>query len=62
MDKTQLSCFRVEPSAALFCLLASYLPYLTQPAALASLSHSTGSMSFYGNAACTAVEGTTLPI
>ena len=31
MDKTQLSCFRVEPSAALFCLLASYLPYLTQP-------------------------------
>ena len=29
---------------------------MTQSAGLASLNHNTGSMSFYGNAACTAVE------
>ena len=60
MSKGQLSFLRIEPFAALFGISALY-EYLPppdpQPAGLASLHRGTGSMSFYGNAAGTAVEG-----
>ena len=54
MGKAQSSFIRVEPFADLFCLLALY-SHLTQPGGLAPLHLGTGSMSFYGNAAGTAV-------
>ena len=51
MGKAQSSFIRVEPFADLFC--SRY--HLTQPGGLAPLHLGTGSMSFYGNAAGTAV-------